>query len=278
MSSNKNLTSTSTTDTEMIDMHSHTYLCGHAEGLPEEYIKSAIDKKIRIFGVSDHAPLPENMRDGITMGENESESYIEMILSLKEKYASQIDIRLGFEVDYPEYESFNSSYYSDSRIDYLIGSCHFIGDWPIDMHDRLHEYDIRGIDNVCNDYFKNMLAMVESGKYNIIGHFDLFKKFGHRPSEDFSDRIVEIAKAAKRNDVALELNTSGLRKPVAEIYPSIQIVEIFAEEGAPFTLGSDSHSPREVGMDFDKAVLILKDLGVKRLSSFKMRKREELTL
>ena len=40
-----------------VDMHNHTYLCNHADGKPEEYLKAAILKGIDIFGFSDHAPM-----------------------------------------------------------------------------------------------------------------------------------------------------------------------------------------------------------------------------
>lgn len=262
----------------MMDLHTHTYLCGHAEGMPEDYINTAIERGITIYGISDHAPLPDGMREGITMHESEAEGYIELVHSLKEHYAGRIDIRTGFEVDYPEQATFSEAYYTDERIDYLIGSCHFLGDWPIDMPERLDEYDVRGVDAVVEQYLSNMLAMVKSRKYNIIGHFDLFKKFGHRPKKSFRDMIAAIAEEARINEVAIEINTSGLRKPVGEMYPSDDIVALFAREGAPFTLGSDSHAPLEVGRDFDKALAVLAKHGVTELSSYRMRNREVLTI
>ncbi|HOA07846.1 MAG TPA: PHP domain-containing protein, partial [Spirochaetota bacterium] len=89
----------------MIDFHNHTELCGHAEGSPEEYVMTAIKRGIRYFGFADHAPIEESIRGGITMSPEEIEDYISMTKTLKEKYAGQIEIFTGFEVDYPEFEA-----------------------------------------------------------------------------------------------------------------------------------------------------------------------------
>ncbi|MBP9021883.1 MAG: histidinol-phosphatase [Spirochaetes bacterium] len=264
----------------MIDFHNHTELCGHAEGTPEEYVMTAVKRGIRYFGFADHAPIEESIRAGITMSPDEIEDYISMTKSLKEKFAGKIEIFTGFEVDYPEFEAFDSSYYTDERIDYLIGSCHFIGDWPIDFSPEAsdEEYSKRGVDSVCADYFNNVLSLAKSGKYNIIGHFDLYKKFGHRPEKDFSDIISLIAKEAAKNNTAIEINSSGLRKPVKEIYPSFDIIKLIKESGGIFTLGSDSHHPDDVAKDFDKSRELLLKAGVDKISYYRNRNRVEISL
>ena len=63
----------------MVDYHTHTELCGHATGTIEEYIESAVAKGIREIGFSDHAPMPEEIREGITMSAAEVESYLDGI-------------------------------------------------------------------------------------------------------------------------------------------------------------------------------------------------------
>ena len=42
--------------------HTHTYLCGHAEGAPEEYVLKAIEGGIKYMGFSEHIPHLE--KDG----------------------------------------------------------------------------------------------------------------------------------------------------------------------------------------------------------------------
>ena len=42
--------------------HTHLLLCGHAEGMSEDYVKKAIACGFEILGMSDHGPIkPEFM-------------------------------------------------------------------------------------------------------------------------------------------------------------------------------------------------------------------------
>ena len=261
----------------LVDYHNHTYLCGHASGSPDDYIQTAIDADLLEFGFSDHAPLPPGLREGITMKPQETEFYLNLIEQKKEEYKDDIVIKIGFELDFPLHESFDKRYLNDNRIDYIIGSCHFLGDWAFDHSDFIDEFDKRDIDEVYTEYYNKIIDIVQSGQINIIGHFDLIKKFGHRPKKNFKRDLENLADLISRRDIAVEINTAGLRKPVKEIYPSSDIIEILFNKNAPITLGSDSHLPEEVAYMFHKAVEIVKGIGYRKISGFS-KKRYDIVL
>lgn len=262
----------------MINYHTHTYLCGHASGSIDEYIEKAIQLDIKELGFADHAPIPLPQRKGITMEPGQVELYISEILTRKEKYHERIDIRLGFEVDYPLFHTFDERYFTDDRIDYLIGSCHFLGDWAFDHPKYMDEFDRRNIDDIYREYYGHIKNMITTGLFNFIGHFDLVKKFGHRPLGNFTKIIEEIADLCSKHDVAYEVNTAGLLKPVNEIYPSEQIISILFNKNVPVTLGADAHEPDLVGYYIPEAVEILKQIGYRKISGFKNRKRYDIML
>lgn len=110
--------------------------------------------------------------------------------------------------------------------------------------------------------------------FDIMGHVDLVKKFGHRPSQDMTNEIEKTAKVFKETGVAVEINTAGLRKPVKEIYPSLAALKIYCKAGVPLTFGSDAHDPQDVGRDYDKAMDLAKSAGYKEYILFKQRKIE----
>ena len=116
--------------------------------------------------------------------------------------------------------------------------------------------------------------MVESGKFNIIGHFDLPKKFGYYPSDmaKIGNSISKVFKAAAENKMAVEINTSGLRKPVKEAYPSLEILKMAKKAGLMLALGSDSHAPGEIAANFADAVELAKAAGYSKLCTFSRRK------
>ena len=263
---------------ELVNLHNHTSLCGHASGTLREYVEMALAQNISVMGFSDHAPLPASLRPGITMAPEETETYIADVLALAKDFGSAPKILLGFEVDFPLHDSFDRGYFSDPRIDYLIGSCHFIDDWAFDHEDFIDEFSRRDIDEVYGHYFSIIDDLVSSGLFNIVGHFDLVKKFGHRATRDFPLEVSTIAKKMAAGNIAAELNTSGLIKPVGEIYPSKQIVEIFFENNVPVTLGSDSHSPEHVGYGFGQAVALLKEVGYRKICYFEKGIRHDVSL
>ena len=76
--------------------------------------------------------------------------------------------------------------------------------------------------------------------------------------------------------MVIEINTSGLRKPVKEIYPSLAALQIYREEGVPITFSSDSHDPKDVGRDYDKAAALAKEAGYAEYLVFKQRKVERV--
>ncbi len=261
----------------LVDYHNHTALCGHATGTVEEYIDAAITRGLSEIGFSDHAPLPEELREGITMRDDQPEEYLTSIQSHALKYKTRIAVRTGFEVDFPLHNTFDQRYFTDPRIDYLIGSCHFIDGWAFDHPSFIDGFSKRDIDDIYSQYYEIMKDLIFSEHFHIIGHFDLVKKFGHRAKKDFSKEISALFNGT-RHSTAVEINTAGLRKPVQEIYPSKDIISLLFSLNVPVTLGSDSHSPDEVGYEFGSAVEMLKHAGYRKISAFEKRRRYDITL
>jgi|GEM_PF-2200311 len=67
-----------------VDLHNHTPLCNHANGEMEEFILRAIEKKIDVYGFSDHAPMEYDPK--YRMSFEQKEFYETQVLFLKEKY------------------------------------------------------------------------------------------------------------------------------------------------------------------------------------------------
>ena len=111
-----------------------------------------------------------------------------------------------------------------------------------------------------------------SGLFDIISHSDVVKKFGHRPTKDMTGMIEDTVRSYKESGMVVEINTSGLRKPVKEIYPAPHILQILKQYNVPIVFGSDAHTPQEVGKDFSFARSIVQELGFTELVVFEQRK------
>ena len=138
--------------------------------------------------------------------------------------------------------------------DYVIGSVHFLDGWGFDDPSQVGEFEGRDMDEVYRAYYAHLVEAAGSGAFTMLGHLDLVKKFGHRPVASMDAEIERVADEMARQGVVAEINTSGLHKPVAEIYPSDHILAILRRRGVAVTFGSDAHAPADVGRDLIAAV------------------------
>ncbi len=247
-----------------VDLHNHTVLCKHANGKNEDYVKEAIKNKIRYFGFSDHAPM--NFDKKHRMDLNQMQNYENEVLLLREKYKKKINILLAYEVDF--LNGFIEEKVLKADTDYLIGSVHFINQWGFDNPEFIGEYKSRDIDKIWQDYFEEIKALAKSSLFQIVGHIDLIKVFNYLPKKDVKIIAKDAIKEIKKSGMSVEINAAGLRKPVGEIYPSRDIMELLCEYDIPITFSSDAHDPTQVGFKKEELYKYAKDFGYTKCSYY----------
>jgi histidinol-phosphatase (PHP family) len=192
------------------------------------------------------------------------------------------DLRLGIEVDFiPGREDRLANLLDDRDWDYVIGSVHFLRDEAVDLHGEADwaPWDIwrdGDPEKVWTRYFETLGEAARSGLFDILAHPDLVKVWGQgvpRPDGDLR-RFYDIAMdGIADSDVAIEVSTAGLRKPVGEIYPSAPFLHMCLEAGRPVALSSDAHLPEQLGYEYERAVSFLSDAQVSELAVFERRRR-----
>jgi histidinol-phosphatase (PHP family) len=261
------------------DYHTHTPLCRHATGEPIELAAQAARAGLLELGFSDHNPMPQDDFDDWRMRASDLDVYVEKVEQARRKYPNLM-IKLALEVDYlPGYEDWVRDLAHRHPWDYLIGSVHYVSpSWAIDNPLQLSQWKSRDPFEVWTAYFERLTMAAESGLFDIIGHADLCKKFCFYPKQDCTQLVNRFLEAALKHNVAIELNTAGLRKECKEIYPSPAIVESAAKSGIPITFGSDAHSPSEVALNFTEAVQVACSVGYTHWVRFTRRRREAVKL
>ena len=252
-----------------IDLHNHTALCNHATGEISQYIDAAIAAGTQVFGFSDHAPM--NYDEEYRMKFSQMDAYEAAVLAAREKYADKIKIMLGYEVDF--LEGFMDERVLARKVDYFIGSVHFIGSWGFDNPEFIGEYKNRDIDQIWRDYFACVAASAKCGKFDVIGHMDLMKIFKFMPRADIKILALPAIKEIKRANLAVEINSAGLKKPIREQYPSKQILELAAEFDLAISFGSDAHAPDQVGSDGGICENLAREIGFNKCVCFENRDR-----
>jgi histidinol-phosphatase (PHP family) len=253
-----------------IDLHNHTTRCNHAEGTLSQYIERAIALGIDIYGFSEHAPMDFDPHYRLAF--EEMEAYEAEILNAQKHYQTQIDIRLGYEVDW--LPGHMDARVLGAKVDYLIGSVHFIDKWSFDNPEFLSGWKERDVDEIWEAYFEAITAMAKSGYFDIVGHLDLIKVFKYLPKQDIRLLAKEALRAIKTSGMVLEINSAGLRKPIGELYPSQLLLEEAASLDIPITFGSDAHSPKQVGFGYEEAVASAKAAGYTQAVTFRQRQKE----
>lgn len=225
--------------------HSHTEFCPHGSGDDVELmIQKAIRLGFKEYSITEHAPLPagfSKMYAGIPTGLSEAsmaasdlDAYFAKTDLMRKKYADQIKIHVGFEIDYlPDFTDWTRAFLNEygPQTDDNILSVHFmkgrdgkfwcVDDTTTDFKEGLLS-QFTSSQALYAAYFEQVLASanVDFGQYapNRIGHMTLIKKFQDyfHLDRQFSSanlqKVAEILEALKRNHLELDLNAAGLYK------------------------------------------------------------------
>jgi len=187
----------------------------------------------------------------------------------------ETDLRLGIEADFvPGGEDRMANLLEARDFDYVIGSVHFLREGAVDMDDYSVWQSGRSAEEVWRRYFQTIGESARSGLFDVVAHPDLVKYWGdgaRRPDGDLR-RYYELAMdGIAESGIAVEISTAGLRKPAGELYPAPAFLEMAVDAGARVALSSDAHRPEDVGADYDSALAVLEQLGVRELCVFDRR-------
>jgi histidinol-phosphatase (PHP family) len=189
----------------------------------------------------------------------------------------ETDLRLGIEADYVAGAEDRLANFLDEREwDYVVGSVHFVRDEAVDMENWSVWGRGESAEKVWRRYFETLAEAARTGLYDIRAHPDLVKVWGTDapvPEGDLRRYYEPAIEGFLEGGVAVEVSTAGLRKPVAEIYPSRGFLELAVEARLPVALSSDAHLPDQLGYRYEEAVALLEQVGIGELSVFERRER-----
>lgn len=229
------------------DLHVHSTF-SDGKNTPEEIILAAIEKGIETIGFSDHSYT--FFDESYCISKNNIEIYKQEINALKEKYKDKIKVLCGIEQDYYSKEPTND-------YDYVIGSVHYIKICdeyiPIDANCETlvaaaQKYFKGDLISLAEEYFKTVAQVVEKTNCDIIGHFDLIRKFNEENklfdenSPRYRKAAMNAAKALLKYDRKFEINTGAISRGYRTTpYPSKEILELIFNNNGEIVFSSDSH-------------------------------------
>ncbi len=267
---------------KLLDLHVHTGLSPDGQGKPQAHYDRAVELGLSIIGFSDHLDYEHH--------NNHSEN--RRILGLiNENFHSLETVDtckplLGIELAYQQ--EFESTAQEDISIipelDFIIGSIHEIDKLGFSGGPTVKEFFNKHRKHCFTKYFDTLAGFAENGIYDVVGHFDIIKRFSNlhgytfKPTE-YKSIIQDILSVIISRDKGIEINASGVYQPPKEPFPDYKIVEWFFELGGKWlTVGSDSHTPENVGRGCKEAMMRLSQIGVDEITYFEKRKPQIVKL
>jgi histidinol-phosphatase (PHP family) len=261
----------------LVDYHVHTKRCGHASGADREFVEAAIQKGLKEIGFSDHIPRfyePDNGKRITERGmpRSDIDEYVDSVIKLKTEY-QEILVKLGLEADYaPGWEEALLPLVESYPWDYISGAVHFIPEWD---YGYISHYKDRDPAEIFAAYFNLVAAAAESKLFDILAHIDLPRRFFPRLSAPEMNELYQmLAIRLGKTGTIVELNTFGVRSSKQSdvgVFPDEPLLRFCRQQGLNVTIGSDAHSPKDVGADFDRATRLLTTVGYNRIVTFSSR-------
>lgn len=257
------------------NLHTHT-LFDDGSASPAEMAEAAIAAGLTSLGFSGHSVLPYD--NDWSLSESRVPEYLAAVAEVREQYWDRLTVYSGLEWD-------GISPQSTDEFDYIIGSLHHIaihGEYPsIDDTPRetrriLEQYYHGDQDAMTEAYFSQYDALAEEPAVDIVGHFDLLRKFSEkdvrffRCTPFFQDCALAALERLVKADKIFEVNTGAIAKGWRTVpYPAPWLLKELRARNARILVSSDAHSPAAINYAFAEMEDMLKEMG--------FRERWELT-
>lgn len=240
--------------TGIYDCHAHTIHSCDAEIVPVKACLEAREKGLAGIVFTDHA---ETRPSDLCYGHFKlADARREYELASEE---TGLAVGYGLEITYgSDRENEVKDAIKELAPGFRIGGVHYIGDKLIDEWFKTAD--------TLEPYFQEVLACASSGLFHCLAHLDYFNKVTDR-FRDYATRyrpwLNEIIKALLDTRTLPEVNTSTLRKGLPQPMPGPDFLELFRKSGGESVyLGSDAHRPGEVGWGFERAIGMIRGLGL----------------
>jgi histidinol-phosphatase (PHP family) len=213
---------------------------------------------------------------------------------VRDAYSSEIKILIGFESEYirPSTLQLAQGILDKYAFDFFVGSVHHVHTVPIDfdrtMYEQARETAGGTDERLFEDYFDSQLEMLQALRPPVVGHFDLIRLLSDHRDADFKGmpgvwhKIQRNLEFVASYGGRLELNSSGLRKGLAEPYPCLPICQvrhtaqldghcirvidytpqIFLRLGGAFVMSDDSHGIDQIGTNYGRLLAFIQKAGI----------------
>lgn len=266
----------------ILDSHVHTENSVDGQDSLEKICKTALERGVMGFAVTDHYEC-ERVQE---LGCDQIEETFRALPRFQEEYKGRLRITKGIELGQPQeaLDAADSILARHPDLDVVVGSFHN-GAPALDVSQvDFNDHDVR-VSDVLAYYFKGCYDLAVWGKFDVMAHFGYPERYiwgRYRIPVDFTpyeDLILATLQRLVQDGKALEINTAGYRQGLGKTIPVLRIIRQYRELGGELvTLGSDAHRAEDIAADFEVAMDILTGVGYRYFAFYRERQPVMLRL
>ncbi|MCL1794634.1 MAG: histidinol-phosphatase HisJ family protein [Oscillospiraceae bacterium] len=256
-----------------VDYHVHSRKSFDAAGAAsiESIYRSASEKGLDDIALCDHYDV-----NWIVKGENPEIDFSDsqkQMEAARERYsgaAKKLRFLLGIELGQPNQ--------CPEKAAEVLGKYDF--DFVLcSLHNARNEQDFYYMDykntNILNlmaifeKYLEELCELANWGSYHSLAHITyplryFFRNNIHIKTEKYTDLYIKLFGLIIGRGIALEVNASGLRKPINKPCPPFDLLKLYREMGGELvTVGSDAHNVSDIYSGIPYICEKLRSLGFK---------------
>ena len=256
------------------DYHIHTQASFDCFSASDMMAQAAIDAGISAIAFTDHMDfLPETPLDWQT----DFDAAYREIKATRDRFAGQLDIAWGAEFGQSQYNEAEALRFTETyQPDFIIGSIHYL--------DPTYDIGIGGVSDrdpvqLFHTYLDMVLDLAQHQDYDVLGHLTYPWRYYKREMDydydarDYREQFDAIFDALIARGKGLEINTSGMRQPLADCLPNEMILTWYRTRGGELlTTGSDAHRPEHVGFAIAEVTQMAQRIGFEGIATYRKRR------
>ncbi|MBQ9437351.1 MAG: histidinol-phosphatase HisJ family protein [Lachnospiraceae bacterium] len=194
----------------------------------------------------------------------------------REEFKGKLKIRLGIELGSPQANpAVANAFLAKWPVDFIIGSIHTMAN-----DEDLFYYDFAKMDVEAffHAYLQREIELAKDYDYDVIGHCTyplryLVERGFPLDMRLFMEELRELFKIVIERGKGIEFNVAGICRATKVLLPEIPLIkEYFSLGGEILTIGSDAHILDHVGAPIREGMNLLKDAGIRYITTFEGRK------
>lgn len=253
----------------LCDLHTHSNRSFDAENSVDEMCRAAVARGLSAIAVTDHCEAPYiNCGDDCEFGSFDKQipASLRDAREARERYRGELNVLCGMELGEPMHDPEQTARaleYGD--FDFILASVH-----NLRGRDDFYYMDFSSVDleEVLCAYFDELLETASFPHFDSLAHLTyplryVYERTGSVPDlTPYLPRIEAIFQTLIQNRKALEINVSGLFKPMTATLPPQELVTLFRRMGGQYiTIGTDAHRADMVGKGIKEGLAVAQKAG-----------------